>query len=96
MPKPRDVLVKARWAGKEVTLRSIDDGKTFVTSTGEQGVLLSVQHVTVGKYVARIEHRPRGNSWAGEVKRTIDLAIASLQHEVKRISRAGNIRPGGV
>ena len=92
--KQRSIIVKARWAGKEVSLRSDDDGATYLAGTGEPGVILVIQ-CTAGKFVARLEHRVRGNSWAGEVRRSIPLAIASLQHEVKMICRAGNVRAGG-
>lgn len=88
------LIEKVRWAGKEVSLLSSDGGRSYIAGTGEQGVLLSIRSPEPGKFVAQLEHRPRGNSWAGEVKRSIPLAIASLSHEVKRICRAGNVRAG--
>lgn len=90
------VIEKGRWAGRDLTFVSEDGGRSFVAGTGEPGVIIGIHCPDPGKFVARLEHRVRGNSWAGEIRRSIPLALASLQHEVKRISRAGNVRPGGV
>jgi hypothetical protein len=82
-----------RWNGNEVSLRNAGgDGREYIGPSGEDGVLLVVRRASSGGYVARLEDRSRGNSWAGEVKSGIGAAVANLSRECKRVARAGGVR----
>lgn len=88
---PRDVIRKGRrTTTRDVTLRSTDDGATYLGASGEDGLVLVLRHSD--KYVARLEDRIHGNSWAGEAKRSPQLAINSLKRETQRLSRAAGVR----
>ena len=90
-PKARSTFEKVRWGAGEITLISQDDGATWVGTSGEDRVLITVRRGQ-SHYVARLEDRVMGNSWASEPKRVIQVAVASLHREVKRIARAGAVR----
>jgi hypothetical protein len=88
----RDIMVTIRWGAKDVTLRNPGgDGKVFMGASGEEKLMLVARRSSCGGYVARLEDTTRGNSWAGEVKRDIRVAFASLHRELKRVSRAGGL-----
>jgi hypothetical protein len=90
----RALMLHARWCGKDVPLVSQDGGGTYLGSTGEEGLLLVVVAVSTGGYLGRVEDRRAGLSWAGENRRTPDVALASLHRQLKRLARAGRIRGG--
>jgi len=88
----RDLIERVRWAGGEVSLRNAGgDGREYIGPSGEDGVLLVVRRASSGGYVARLEDRSRGNSWAGARKLSIGAAVANLHRECKRLSRAGGV-----
>lgn len=88
----RDIVVTIIWNGKETALRNPGgDGQVYMGASGEDGLLLVARRTSSGGYLARLEDRARGNSWAGEVKRDIRVAFASLHRELKRVARAGGL-----
>ena len=88
----RALIRPARWCGRDVQLVSQDGGGTYLGSSGEEGLVLVVVAVSTGGHLARIEDRRVGLSWSGEVRRTPDVALASLHRQIKRLARAGRIR----
>lgn len=92
-PGQRDELLPVRWGAREVTLRSTDGGLEYFGDSGEPGLLLLVR-LTPRGYVARLEDRAGGNSWASQPKIAPKIAVANLHREVKRLARAGSLGRG--
>lgn len=88
----RDLLMKAHWGSREVTLRNPGGtGLEWIGSTGEDGLILVVRKNVEGKHTASIEDRIGGNRWASDPKSSPQIAVANLHRELKRLSRAASI-----
>lgn len=81
-----------RWGGREVRLYSRDGGESYLGSSGEPGLLLVVRRGIDGRRVARLEDRQRGQTWPGEPKRSVQLAVVALRREVLRLCRAAGVK----
>jgi|GEM_PF-6524288 len=73
---------------------SHDGGNTYLGPSGEKDLLLVLLPVSTGGWLARVEDRLEGLSWAGEVRTMPDTAFASLQRQIKRLARACHVRIG--
>jgi len=102
LPKPehaptvagqRDHLLEVRWGSGKVTLRNPGgDRQSYIGGSGEPGLLLVLRKGASG-YVARLEDRKAGNSWAGsQPKSSPQIALANLQRELKRVTRAVGVK----
>jgi len=73
---------------------SHDAGNTYLGPSGEPNLLLVLLPVSTGGWLARVEDRMEGLSWAGEVRTMPDIAMASLQRQIKRLARSCHVRAG--